>query len=378
MVLGATKMLETVVVQPTLPNYRVRFFELVGNNTPLLLACSELSPEGVRQAEGSAGLNIFPLRDINILGKLIWQRGVVGLALRGRISTLVINGNPRYVSSMLAILIAKIRRIRVVWWGHALSSSSGVFRSWLRMRMMYLSDRVLVYYPEEIERLPYNLRSRARGLNNSIDTTLISRIDRTLSEEEVRAFVEEQGIVGKRLLVTIGRVTPKSNLELVISSLAILVKRRVSVCLAVIGSGPALGEYQEMAAQLGVADSILWLGEMFEEPQIAIWMRAADAFVYGGAVGLSLIHAFAYGCPAVISSEYRDHNPEALLFKDGKCGAAFEKGNAESMATSILTLLSQPEQLRAISAHVRQLVEDRLGVEQMATRFVAALDGNRG
>ena len=104
-------------------------------------------------------------------------------------------------------------------------------------------------------------------------------------------------------------------------------------------------------------------------------MKSASAFVYAGAVGLSLIHAFAYGLPAIISSDMNDHNPEALLFRDGECGATFLRDDVDSLADTICRQLGNPDALQAQGARAYVIAHDRLGIDRMAARFLAALDG---
>ena len=367
-------MSRVVIIQPALPTYRVKLFEEMARKVPLLLVYSGSSPEGVVSAEAKLACGMSVVDEVSLFGKIFWQRDVLRIVARERISTLVIGGNPRYLSSVLALIIAKIRRVPVVIWGHSVSSTSRAVGSIIRMNLLRLADRILLYYTEEIPRLPDSLRSRAVGVDNSIDTRRIAEAAQHISDEDVKSHVAGHGLDDVPLLVTIGRITPKANVALLVRSLAKARSRGCEAKLAVIGTGPEQSALEALADELGIGDSVIWVGEVYDEKEIAVWMKSASAFVYAGAVGLSLIHAFAYGLPAIISSDMNDHNPEALLFRDGECGATFRRDDADSLADTICRQLADPEALRAQGARAHEIAHQRLGVERMASRFLSVLD----
>jgi len=363
-----------VIVQPALPRYRLRLFNMISEKVPLLLVYSGASPEGVMSVDGERGFDVSIIDEVDLLGKLFWQKGVVSIVLRENISNLVIGGNPRYLSSVIAILIAKFRKIPVVVWGHSMSSTSGTLRTWIRMRLMQFADTIMLYYPEEIERLPHRIRSRAIGVDNSIDTKAIFDVQESISNADVASVRTQYGLCNTLLLITIGRITAKANLGLVIKAVTLARQKQCQVKLVVIGDGPESAKLARLCNELNVSESIIWLGELYDERNIGVWMKAADAFVYGGAVGLSLIHAFAYGLPAIISSDVRDHNPEALLFRSGHNGATFERDDPASLAHTICEHIANPGLLRKMGENAHRVAHERLGIERMASRFLDAIE----
>ena len=367
-----------VIVQPALPTYRVRLFEEMAEQVPLLLVYSGSSPEGVESVTARLKCEVSVVKETSILGKFFWQRGVLRIVASQKVSKLVVGGNPRYLSSVLALLIARFRRVPVIMWGHAASSTSSGLGSFIRNQLMRFADKILLYYPEEIARLPERLRDRAFGVDNSIDTRRIAAIEHTITEEKIVRHVRRHGLENSPLLITIGRLTSKANVALLISSLSIVKDRGTRAALAVIGEGPERAALEKLAEQLGVSDSIIWVGAVYDEEDISLWMKSAAAFVYGGAVGLSLIHAFAYGLPAIISADMADHNPEALLFRDGITGATFLRGDPNSLADAICERLADPTGLRSQGATAHGIAHERLGIERMASRFLSVLDEGAG
>ena len=72
---------------------------------------------------------------------------------------------------------------------------------------------------------------------------------------------------------------------------------------------PELPALQSIAEELDVEQYVRWLGSIYDEAQLAPWFLTADAFVYPGAIGLSVLHAMGYGLPVV--TQFRSNLPHA-------------------------------------------------------------------
>ena len=221
--------------------------------------------------------------------------------------------------------------------------------------------------------MPRRLQRRATGINNSIDTARVMRHSQSVQNDDLLRLAKSNRFEKTQLLITVGRLTPKARVDRLIRALAILRDSGCSVKLAIVGDGPQLPELQALAKRLGVADAVIWTGELLDESRLALWMRSACLFVYGGAVGLSLIHAFSYGLAAVISSNMDDHNPEALLFADQKFGSTFDANNEQSLGSVLKRQLENPAELQSMGREAQRMVLGRLGIEQMSDRFVDAI-----
>ncbi|NNF60965.1 MAG: glycosyltransferase family 4 protein [Gammaproteobacteria bacterium] len=363
-----------LIVQPSAPAYRRRFFECLAAEADVELLCSESSLDGA--GSDLAGVNCrYEIVPQYCIGRrAAWQPGLVSKVLRDPPEILVINGNPRYISSMIAMFVARLRRVPVVWWGHAVSATSVPRRAAWRYRLMRMSTRIFVYYPEEIARLPDNLKQRAVGLDNSFDTSASLAVSDSLSRHDIEVFRTAASLTAP-LILTIGRLTAKARIDILLDAMRLLKDDNFNLQLAILGGGELQPYLRDRVREVGLTEEILFVGKIFDENEIGRWMRASQLFVYGGAVGLSLLHAFSYGLPAVISSPLSSHMPEALLFRDGEHGALFESRNPQSLAATIKRVLSNPEQLDAMGARAQQLVRDRLSVEKMAQNFLRGLAG---
>ena len=115
--------------------------------------------------------------------------------------------------------------------------------------------------------------------------------------------------------------------------------------LVVVGAGrdaAYVSQLRALAAQLGIADDVVWVGGVALEETVDFY-RAADVFVYPShneTFGLTILEAMACGCPVVTSD--RSAMPETAG------GAAFlaDPDDPQSIARAILTACEDGARLR--------------------------------
>lgn len=293
-----------------------------------------------------------------------WQPGVFGIPL-SRGDLLVVGGNPRNLTILCLVIKAKMQRVTVVWWSHYWSSTSKSWRFRVRLMMMRLADALVFYVDEEVAEYHHFTGGR--------DTRPITALNNGIELDGIREIRAKYYDIGSRLrdLVFIGRITPKSELKLLIDALAN--SRCQHVTLDVIGDGADAAELGRHADYIGVGDRIRWHGAVTDERDIGRVMNECKAFVYPGSVGLSLIHGLAYGLPCIVHDDRWRHMPEIAALSPGDNGVAFKRGSVASLAESIDKLLSDPDELRRMSANARETTENRFNTEGMADRLHSLL-----
>lgn len=369
------------IVQPAIPGYRGAFFrrlqfELLKCGETLSVYAADQDNLGVKSItpvgfDGRLGSKIRTM----LGGRALWQTGLNFPLTRGDV--LVIDGNPRWLNNYPLLLRAKLQGVPVVWWGQGWSAGSRGHRAKVRQRIMRLADVVILYTDKERDEylsMGFSLE-RTFALNNGLD---VDSIDGAIAEwdaSRIQEFRRANGLDAcSHWCIFIGRLTRKSEIGLLIESLA---KIRGDIGLIVVGDGPVAGEARDQARALAVEHRIIWAGAHFEECSIAPWMLSASVFVYPGAVGLSLIHGFAYGLPAVIHGDRWGHGPEFAAFENGRNGLTFECGSAHSLACAINQLFDDEARRQVMARRAGALVRETFNVNDMAERFVAAIDGLR-
>ncbi|CAN5520371.1 glycosyltransferase family 4 protein [soil metagenome] len=146
------------------------------------------------------------------------------------------------------------------------------------------------------------------------------------SATEVRA---ELGVTpSERLVVTASRLAPQKALPVMLRAVAQLPG---DVVLAVLGEGPEEQELRSLAAELGVAARVRWLGW---REDVGDLIAAADVFCMSSvweAVGLAAQEAVQLGTPVVTT----DVGGMRELVADRVSGRLVPKGDGDALAAAL-------------------------------------------
>ena len=161
---------------------------------------------------------------------------------------------------------------------------------------------------------------------------------------------------GPLRLIIVARLIAHKGHATLFRAMKILVAEGVDVCLDVVGTGDAEPAYRAMAARLGLAERVRFLGYLPRE-QVADAYRRADAFVLpseGEGMSVSTLEAMASGLPVVVT---RTGGTRELV-KEGVTGFTFEVGSATALARHLRRLAGDRALLRAMGAAARKHAEN--------------------
>jgi N-acetyl-alpha-D-glucosaminyl L-malate synthase BshA len=122
------------------------------------------------------------------------------------------------------------------------------------------------------------------------------------------------------------------------------IRRAMPATLLMIGDGPDRGEAEREAGELGVADSVRFLGRL---DRVATILQASDLFLLPSqseSFGLAALEAMACGAPAVASRA--GGLPEVI--EDGVSGILEPPGSVEAMARRAVHLLQDNTRFQAM------------------------------
>ena len=176
-------------------------------------------------------------------------------------------------------------------------------------------------------------------------------------------------------MVTVSHLVARKRHEVVLRALSLLDPARRPEYL-VIGDGPCRSGLESLAAELGVADHVRFVGQLPNREAVA---RAAtcDLFVMPGVeepFGVAFVEAMAAGLPAIGSRG--EGGPEDIAAA-GPGMVLVEPGDAGGLAAAIERLTTDRSELRRLGLAARETVAanftwERCGVETLAA-YQAAL-----
>jgi glycosyltransferase involved in cell wall biosynthesis len=234
----------------------------------------------------------------------------------------------------------------------------------IRRLIMNLPKSLLLY--TDFEKKLYK-RDHVFALNNGLCSSNINLAK--LESKNIAEIEVKNNFVN---LIYIGRLTHKSNIASLMKAIKL---SKTKFNLIVIGSGPEESNLKALSEKIGVKDKITFVGEVYDEKKIAAYMLKSKAFIYPGSVGLSLIHAFNYGLPAIIHDDRNNHMPEYAAFTNNYNGIAFKRNSISSLASTIDKFILLPElEKNQLSQNALETIKKSFNVNDMFLRFSQCIE----
>lgn len=167
------------------------------------------------------------------------------------------------------------------------------------------------------------------------------------------------------LLVHVSNFRPTKRVDRVVDVFS-RVAQRLPARLLMVGDGPDLGVARALAAELGVADRVQFVGKV---ERVAPLMAAADLCLLPStheSFGLVALEAMACGVPVIASRV--GGLPEVVV--DGECGYLLPEDDVEGMARRAAELLGNPALYRGFAAAGRRRAGE-FAAERIIPRYEA-------
>ncbi len=182
---------------------------------------------------------------------------------------------------------------------------------------------------------------------------------------------EEAGVpVDRVVLLTIGRLIPRKNLDDLVDVIA-MVKNDYPVRLYIMGGGPQMAHLQQRIDDEGLREEIVLLGRVSDEDK-ARYVSASDIYVSTSmheGFGLVFLEGMNCGLPVV---SY-DVGGQVDFLVEGKTGYIAKLGNKQEFAEKLSRLLADEKSRQTMSAFNREHVKQYY-VENACKRYLAVFE----
>jgi len=171
---------------------------------------------------------------------------------------------------------------------------------------------------------------------------------------------------GEPFVLAVGRLHKQKGYTHLLAAFARAVKQRPAQ-LVILGEGDDRDELQNLAAALGIASHVHFLGYT---PNPLAYMRHASVFVLSSIAegfGNVIVEALACGTP-VISTDC-PHGPREIL-ADGRYGTLVPVGDVDALARAIATSLEKPKP--AMSDELKNHLQ-LFSIETIGKQYIAEL-----
>ncbi len=351
------------VQQRVLPSYRAPFFDLLASKCDdgmNLFTGLPRSMEGIATAsqlqiaEYQIGQNVHlfngPLY-------LCYQRGLTNWLQNWNPDALIMEANPRYLSTPSAIRWMHRRGRPVVGWGLGSPPLSGLgsgFRQRRRLSFLRKFDALIAYSQrgaEEYAALGFP-KDKIFVAHNSVSPAPTSEPD------------PKPSVTDRFTILFVGRLQARKRLNFLFRACAQL---ESNPRLVIVGDGPERDALQSLAKE--VYPSAEFIGAKHGS-ELKPYFAEADLFVLPGTGGLAVQEAMSYGLPVIVAQG--DGTQDDLVRKEN--GWQVPPDKFDALLSTMKDALSDVARLRRMGQESYRIVKDEINIEKMAETFVQALN----
>ena len=209
--------------------------------------------------------------------------------------------------------------------------------------------------------VPRNLLS---VVPNGVDVELFESVPAS-TRDGLRASL---GVAQKFVWLAVGRYEVAKDYPNMLRAFSAVQQRRPDAVLLIVGRGSLQGETETLAAELGLGDSVRFLGVRHDVPEV---MSAADGYVMSSAwegMPMVLLEAAAAGLPIVATRVGGNHE----VVRNQETGYLVSERDADALADAMGRLMELPEhQRRSMGARGREHVRTHYGLQRVAEQWEA-------
>ena len=182
---------------------------------------------------------------------------------------------------------------------------------------------------------------------------------------------------GQYELIGMGRLVPEKGFDLLLQAFSLIAGKHPGWRLTILGGGPLLGELQEQALSLSLAQRVNFAGPVADPfPRL----HAADLFVFSSrfeGFGMALAEAMACGLPVVT---FDCPEGPAHIVRDGIDGLLVPPEDVPALAAALDRLMGDSAERRRLASLAPE-VRLRFGSERILALWQSLFDemaGGRG
>jgi glycosyltransferase involved in cell wall biosynthesis len=347
------------VQQRVLPNYRAPFFDLLASACDggmSLFAGLPRPAEGITTTSKLQVANYKPGKNIHLFNGnlyLCYQPGLIDWLKNWNPDALIVEANPRYLSTPSAVKWMHGRGRPVIGWGLGAPSVSGI-RGKRRGAFIRQFDGLIAYSQrgaEEYAALGFP-RERIFVAYNSV------------SAPPDPIPNPRPGAVDHLTILFVGRLQARKRIDMLLRACAQLDSKPR---LVIVGDGPERTSLEALAKEIYPVAEFIGARHGIE---LKPYFTEADLFVLPGTGGLAVQEAMSYGLPVIVAQG--DGTQDDLVRKTN--GWQIRPDDFEALLSAMKDALSDVARLRRMGGESYRIVKEEINIEKMVQTFVRALN----
>jgi len=315
-------MNKIAIVYHYLAHYRLPVFrELmkVNNNEYHIISDKEttngilgIKPELSTIDVENGGLRWTFVKNVWFKERFLWQKGLFKTIKKEDFDEIILLGNIYYISSWIAAIYFKLKKKKVSFWTHGVTSNEKGLKWSIRKLFYSLADNVYLYGENAKKIMIQNgfPKHKLKVIYNSLDYDKQIVLRKKLNDNLIKKTKKELFTSNLPLLVFVGRLTKQKKLDLIIKAVNSLKENGIRVNTLIIGKGPASDELKTLVNQLDLNNHFNFYGPCYDDEILSQLIGSADICISPGEIGLTAMTALGYGTPVISHSEFNYQMPE--------------------------------------------------------------------
>lgn len=349
--------------QRVLPSYRVPFFDMLApvcGGGMSLFAGQARTEESIVSGELQVA-KYAPARNIHLLNGpfyFCYQRGLLDWLSDWNPDALIVEANPRYLSTPSALRWMQKRGSPVIGWGLGAPPLSGFLSGFRRkgwIRFLNRFDGLISYSQrgaDEYGELGFP-REKIFVAHNAVSAAPVERPnDRVQTTDRLTVLF-------------VGRVQARKRIASLLRACAEMPAPKPR--LVIVGEGPERENLEALAKH--AYPSTQFVGAKHGD-ELKPYFAEADLFVLPGTGGLAVQEAMSHGLPVIVAKG--DGTQDDLV--RSKNGWQIPPGDYDALVSTLREALSNVGRLREMGAESYRIVREEINLEKMVEAFVGALN----
>lgn len=344
--------------QRVFPEYRAPFFSLLAQSCLQgfsLFTGLPREEEAINACSGLKSIDYQLGKNVHISsGKTYFclQQGLIRWLERWQPGVLIVEANPRYLSTPAAVQWMHSRRRPVIGWGLGAPKSSAAHKLIIRSL-----DAVIAYSKKGAEQY----------IACGMDPLRVFVAANAASPKPVQPalFRSDHYVNGKAKILYVGRLQERKNLDILFEACAAL-SPDLQPAIAVVGDGPDRERLEAIAQKIYPAAQFFGARHGAElEP----FFNKADLFVLPGTGGLAVQQAMAHALPVIVGQA--DGTQGELVRTEN--GWVLPDSTSTALASTLTAALSDIKKLRTMGLASYKIVAEEVNIEAMVDSFAKAV-----
>lgn len=302
--------------------------------------------------------------------KFFYQRGLLRYIRKNKPDVYVTQANQYEISSILALLYCKWKKIPIVHWtkGYADTSKRNYFLNRFIILPLYkLGD---IYLPYGISTSQYLVRLGIKRRNivpsyNTVDVETINSKRSVYEETGMKLLHKKKVKQAPFIICSIGRLVQKKNMDQLCYAMRKLIDKGYPLIVVIGGYGPEEKKIKKLIISLKLEDSVFLVGKLPNSHDNAL-LAVSDLAVFCGANGLAILQAMALRVPVLIADE-TGADSEAIQHLE--TGLRYKKNDIDDMTHWIEKVIKK----EVPTSKIVQNAETEVLEKRNLTRYAQAM-----